>query len=156
METKGFIGQRYDADAGLQYLNARDYDPKLAMFIQSDWWKVMEAGSNRYGYCVRDPVNCTEASGHVPDNWATKSKPVAYDSNGFNSTYQGKGKLDKVTYASWNDKNSKDSKKYPDNPRTYDKRQRTVGVLGSKNVIEAVGRGTKRHEVYGSVKIFRV
>ena len=25
-ETKGFIGERFDADAGLQYLNARYYD----------------------------------------------------------------------------------------------------------------------------------
>jgi uncharacterized protein RhaS with RHS repeats len=28
-EQKGWIGQRYDADAGLQYLNARYYDPEL-------------------------------------------------------------------------------------------------------------------------------
>jgi hypothetical protein len=27
-ETKGFIGERFDADAGLQYLNARYYDPR--------------------------------------------------------------------------------------------------------------------------------
>jgi len=32
-ETKGFVGERYDADAGLQYLNARYYDPVLARFI---------------------------------------------------------------------------------------------------------------------------
>lgn len=37
VETKVFIGQRMDADAGLHYLNARYYDPKLAMFIQPDW-----------------------------------------------------------------------------------------------------------------------
>jgi hypothetical protein len=28
-ETKGWIGERYDADAGLQYLNARYYDHAL-------------------------------------------------------------------------------------------------------------------------------
>ena len=52
VETKGFIGQRFDADAGLQYLNARYYDPKLGMFIQPDWWEVTQAGvgTNRYGY----------------------------------------------------------------------------------------------------------
>ncbi|MFP3345157.1 RHS repeat-associated core domain-containing protein, partial [Halomonas sp. SIMBA_159] len=32
-ETKGFIGERFDAGAGLQYLNARYYDPELASFI---------------------------------------------------------------------------------------------------------------------------
>ncbi|MEH6836520.1 MULTISPECIES: RHS repeat domain-containing protein [Falsihalocynthiibacter] len=35
-ETKGFICERFDADAGLQYLNARYYAPELAMFIQPD------------------------------------------------------------------------------------------------------------------------
>ncbi|WP_227754607.1 RHS repeat domain-containing protein, partial [Stagnihabitans tardus] len=39
-ESHGYIGERLDADAGLQYLNARYYDPKLAMFIQPDWWEV--------------------------------------------------------------------------------------------------------------------
>lgn len=31
-ETKGWIGERFDAEAGLQYLNARYYDPKLAPY----------------------------------------------------------------------------------------------------------------------------
>ncbi len=39
-ETKGFIGERFDADAGLQYLNERYYDPRLGMFIQPDWFEV--------------------------------------------------------------------------------------------------------------------
>jgi hypothetical protein len=30
-EAKGFIGERFDANAGLLYLNARYYDPKLGM-----------------------------------------------------------------------------------------------------------------------------
>lgn len=28
--SQGYIGERYDPDAGLQFLNARYYDPKLA------------------------------------------------------------------------------------------------------------------------------
>jgi RHS repeat-associated protein len=65
-ETKGFIGERLDADAGLQYLNARYYDPKLAMFLQPDWWEVTQAGvgTNRYGYSYGDPVNGSDAGGH--------------------------------------------------------------------------------------------
>ncbi len=31
-ETKGFIGERFDDASGLQYLNARYYDPKLGLF----------------------------------------------------------------------------------------------------------------------------
>ncbi|MCP5355242.1 MAG: hypothetical protein H6903_08585, partial [Rhodobacteraceae bacterium] len=36
----------------LQYLNARYYDPRLAMFIQPDWWEVTQpgVGTNRYSY----------------------------------------------------------------------------------------------------------
>jgi len=36
-ETKGNTCERFDVDAGLQYLNARYYDPRLGMFIQPDW-----------------------------------------------------------------------------------------------------------------------
>ena len=58
-EDKGFIGERYDADAGLQYLNARYFDPELGMFIQPDWLAVTDAGvgTNRYAYANNDPVN---------------------------------------------------------------------------------------------------
>ena len=65
-EAKGFIGERYDADAGLEYLNARYYDPRLGMFIQPDWWEVMQAGvgTNRYAYSFDDPVNGKDVTGH--------------------------------------------------------------------------------------------
>ena len=65
-ETKGFIGERFDADAGLQYLNARYYDPKLAMFIQPDWFEVTKAGvgTNRYAYAGNDPVNLSDPEGN--------------------------------------------------------------------------------------------
>ncbi|MEX0971420.1 MAG: RHS repeat-associated core domain-containing protein, partial [Paracoccaceae bacterium] len=39
-EEHGFIGERFDASTGLQYLNARYYDPDLGRFIQPDWWEV--------------------------------------------------------------------------------------------------------------------
>jgi RHS repeat-associated protein len=60
------IGERYDGDAGLQYLNARYYDPKLAMFIQPDWWEVTKAGvgTNRYSYSFDNPVNGKDPTGH--------------------------------------------------------------------------------------------
>ncbi len=65
-ETKGVIGERFDADAGLQYLNARYYDPKLAMFIQPDWFEVAKAGvgTNRYAYSFNDPVNKMDPGGN--------------------------------------------------------------------------------------------
>ncbi len=75
-ETKGFIGERFDADAGLQYLNARYYDPELGMFIQPDWWEVQVpgVGTNRYAYAGNDPVNASAALGHYPEGTVVNDK----------------------------------------------------------------------------------
>jgi RHS repeat-associated protein len=66
-ETKGFIGERFDDTSGLQYLNARYYDPRLGLFIQPDWWEVMQegVGTNRYAYSFNDPINGRDPSGHA-------------------------------------------------------------------------------------------
>ena len=65
-ETKGFIGERFDSGAGLQYLNARYYDPQLGIFIQPDWWEVNNpgVGTNRYAYSHNDPVNLADPGGN--------------------------------------------------------------------------------------------
>lgn len=65
-ETKGFIGERYDAGAGLQFLNARYYDPVTGLFLQPDWFEVTEpgVGTNRYAYSANDPVNKVDPSGN--------------------------------------------------------------------------------------------
>jgi len=58
---------RYDADAGLQFLNARYYDPELGLFIQPDWFEITEAGvgTNRYSYSFNDPVNLRDPNGNI-------------------------------------------------------------------------------------------
>jgi RHS repeat-associated protein len=65
-ESKGWIGERFDADAGLQYLNARYYDPVLGMFIQPDWFDVMKpgVGTNRFSYSFNDPINKFDPGGN--------------------------------------------------------------------------------------------
>jgi RHS repeat-associated protein len=65
-ETKGWIGERYDADAGLQYLNARYYDPALGLFLQPDWFEVtlLGVGTNRFSYSANDPVNRIDPEGN--------------------------------------------------------------------------------------------
>lgn len=83
-ETKGWIGERYDADAGLQYLNARYYDPVLGMFVQPDWFEVTKAGvgANRYAYSHNDPVNEMDPGGneiagttiHDEEKWKTADR----------------------------------------------------------------------------------
>jgi RHS repeat-associated protein len=77
--AKGWIGERYDEGAGLQYLNARYYDPELGMFIQPDWWEVSEAGvgTNRYSYSFNDPLNMVDSNGHKPT--LEEAKAIAND-----------------------------------------------------------------------------
>ena len=65
-EDKGFLGERYDEHAELQFLNNRYYDPELALFIQPDWLGVTEqgVGTNRYAYANNDPVNKLDPEGN--------------------------------------------------------------------------------------------
>ncbi|MDX8355867.1 RHS repeat-associated core domain-containing protein, partial [Cognatiyoonia sp. IB215182] len=66
-DAKGFIGERFDSDASLQYLNARYYDPELGLFLQPDWFEVTEpgVGTNRYSYSFNDPVNLRDPNGNA-------------------------------------------------------------------------------------------
>lgn len=84
LETKGFIGERFDADAGLQYLNARYYDPKLGMFIQPDWFEVTtpSVGTNRYAYSGNDPVNLSDPGGNCPLCVRFAAKAVSWAGTG--------------------------------------------------------------------------
>ena len=68
--AKGFIGERFDTDAGLQYLNARYYDPELGLFIQPDWFEVTQpgVGTNRYAYSHNDPVNRIDPEGNSDES----------------------------------------------------------------------------------------
>ncbi len=61
-ETKGFISEKY---AGLQYLDARYYNPGLTIFIGLDWFEVTEpgVGTNRYSYSHNDPINNLDTGG---------------------------------------------------------------------------------------------
>ena len=70
-ETRGFIGEHFDAEAGLQYLNARYYDPEMGLFLQPDWLDPTDpgVGTNRYAYSFNDPVNLSDPAGNAVDLW---------------------------------------------------------------------------------------
>lgn len=82
-ETKGWIGERYDADAGLQYLNARYYDPVLGMFLQPDWFEVTMpgVGTNRYAYSFNDPINKMDRGGNLTYKDGAKLSEDVYDND---------------------------------------------------------------------------
>lgn len=75
-ESTGWIGERHDKSTGLQYLNARYYDPELGLFTSPDWWDVTipGVGTNRYSYAFNDPVNRSDPSGNwSPNNYGSIS-----------------------------------------------------------------------------------
>ncbi len=49
-----------DTESGLQYLNARYYNPQIPRFISRDSYPLL----SRYGYADGDPVNNVDPSGH--------------------------------------------------------------------------------------------
>jgi RHS repeat-associated protein len=70
LQGKGYINERFDPETGLQYLNARYYDPLLARFITPDTWDpdIPGVDINRYAYAGNDPVNGIDPSGHIRED----------------------------------------------------------------------------------------
>jgi RHS repeat-associated protein len=68
-ESKGWIGERFDPETGLTYLNARYYDAALGRFLSPDWWSQDDpgVGTNRYAYAANDPINQSDRNGHFSD-----------------------------------------------------------------------------------------
>lgn len=63
---KSYIGERFDPETGLLYLNARYMDPVLGRFISPDDWDPIlpGVGTNRYAYAQNDPINKSDPNGH--------------------------------------------------------------------------------------------
>jgi RHS repeat-associated protein len=64
---RGWIGQTQDKDTGLDYLNARYYDPQLAHFISTDPLNIQTnpATANPYTYATDNPITYTDPNGAV-------------------------------------------------------------------------------------------
>ncbi|MGO7192871.1 RHS repeat-associated core domain-containing protein [Rhizobium brockwellii] len=82
---KSYIGERFDPETGLMYLNARYYDPAFGRFISPDDWDPIKegVGTNRYAYAENDPVNKSDPNGHASNGWGQLS------GNGFFSDFIG-------------------------------------------------------------------
>jgi RHS repeat-associated protein len=85
-ENRGFIGQYYDRDAGLLYLNARTMDPRLGLFTSPDWLDPPEpgVGTNRYAYSANDPVNKLDPNGNCYSGSYGAFKCFSYDTSSEN------------------------------------------------------------------------
>uniref|UniRef100_UPI000562EE46 RHS repeat-associated core domain-containing protein n=1 Tax=Allorhizobium undicola TaxID=78527 RepID=UPI000562EE46 len=71
---KNYIGERFDPETGLMYLNARYMDPRFGRYISPDDWDPTKegVGTNRYAYASNDPVNKSDPNGHSYSGTETK------------------------------------------------------------------------------------
>ena len=61
--TRGYTGQRADAATGLDYYNARYYDPVAGQFTSAD--TTLGGGLNRYVYVHGNPESRIDPTGHL-------------------------------------------------------------------------------------------
>ena len=66
----GFTGHIKDSDTGLNYMQARYYDPVIGRFLSVDPITFMDSGHtgsfNRYAYTFNDPINAIDPNGEHP------------------------------------------------------------------------------------------
>jgi RHS repeat-associated protein len=63
--AKGYTGQ-YADPTGLDYYNARYYDPVAGVFLSADSKQGNAQGMNPYAYVAGNPETFTDPSGHMP------------------------------------------------------------------------------------------
>jgi RHS repeat-associated protein len=64
---KNYVGERFDPETGLMFLNARYMDPTFGRFISPDSLDPTSegVGTNRYAYAANDPINKSDPNGHA-------------------------------------------------------------------------------------------
>jgi RHS repeat-associated protein len=90
----GFNGERPDPVTGHYLLGNgyRAFNPVLMRFNSQDSWSPFgEGGLNAYAYCVGDPVNKGDSSGHVPVTsvWARIRKFFGRSNKGYRPLTEG-------------------------------------------------------------------
>ena len=77
--ARGFSGHEELDDVGLVHMNGRLFDPTLGVFLQADPLVVHPhdlQSFNRYGYCLNNPLTCTDPSGFQAAPAAPTNVPV--------------------------------------------------------------------------------
>ena len=79
---KGYTGQYNDALTGLDYYNARYYDPTVGVFLSADTVQGNAQGMNPYAYVGGNPETMTDPTGKYYAGHNGESGYVVQDSNG--------------------------------------------------------------------------
>ncbi len=91
-----YTGSVTDTSTGLQYMNARFYNPSTGRFLSQDSYKGNAYDpwtQHLYGYCGNNPVNMTDPTGH-----SATSADLYKQANKWYSTYKSLKKQSKLAY----------------------------------------------------------
>lgn len=76
---RGFTGHEHLDDVGVVHMNGRIFDPELGLFMQADPF-VQDPTDlqnfNRYGYCLNNPLGCTDPSGFFSQKFLKLMDPL--------------------------------------------------------------------------------
>jgi len=63
-----YRGYYYDAETGFYYVSSRYYDPEIERFLNADSLINQSSviGNNMFAYCLNNPVNMADNTGHLP------------------------------------------------------------------------------------------
>ena len=63
-----YRGYYYDAETGFYYVSSRYYDPEIGRFLNADSLINQSSviGNNMFAYCLNNPVNMADNTGHLP------------------------------------------------------------------------------------------
>ena len=70
LRYRGYI---YDPECNLYYLQSRYYDPSIGRFLNADAFASTGQGilgHNMFAYCLNNPVNYSDKTGMVVEDWA--------------------------------------------------------------------------------------
>ena len=67
--NKGYTGQYNDFVSGLDYYNARYYDPVSGVFLSADTVEGNDSGMNPYAYAGGNPATRNDPTGRFPPPW---------------------------------------------------------------------------------------
>jgi RHS repeat-associated protein len=73
--AKGYTGQYADA-TGLDYYNARYYDPIVGLFVSADTVQGNEQGMDPYAYAMGNPETMNDPTGHFGWGFAAVALPI--------------------------------------------------------------------------------
>ena len=95
-----YRGYYYDTETGFYYLQSRYYDPQTCRFINADSYTSTGQGIlgyNMFSYCMNDPVNSSDPSGHAKKRFFVAIKMLwqALNGNGKKQYYGKKSSVSK-------------------------------------------------------------